>query len=248
MTIIGKEVHKMSIYLECKKMKRTGFVPAFLAGGILAAAVPVVNMSVRHELYRTKHGSPVQILFDANWQTMAMLNVLLVVLGSCMLYHMEYADNAMQKMKSLPIRAGSLFFGKAILTVVMSFFVLAMEAAAVAFCSSRWFETGNGFYTELSRTFGYAFLLMLPCILLSLLVSEACKNMWVSLGIGVVCVFTATMLPSGSFFLSLFPFAMPFRTSADTAHTARLLLGAAAEAVIFALAHPLLIKVRRLSE
>ena len=36
----------MSLSLECKKAKRTGFIPAFLCGGILAAAVPIVNMAV----------------------------------------------------------------------------------------------------------------------------------------------------------------------------------------------------------
>ena len=40
----------MSLSLECKKAKRTGFIPAFLCGGILAAAVPIVNMAVRSEM------------------------------------------------------------------------------------------------------------------------------------------------------------------------------------------------------
>ena len=35
-----------------KKAKRTGFYPPhFLCGGILAAAVPIVNMAVRSEMY-----------------------------------------------------------------------------------------------------------------------------------------------------------------------------------------------------
>ena len=117
----------MSVFLECKKMKRTGFLPAFIGGGILAAAVPVINMAVRSEMYQTKQGNPIQILLSANWQMMAMLNVLLVVTGACLLYHIEYADNAMQKMKSLPVRESSVFTGKVILTIFMSFLVLAIE-------------------------------------------------------------------------------------------------------------------------
>ena len=69
----------MSISLEYKKIKRTGFLPVFLGGGILAAAVPVVNMAVRSEIYLTQQGTPIQVLLEANWQMMAMLNVLLVV-------------------------------------------------------------------------------------------------------------------------------------------------------------------------
>ena len=39
----------MTSALEWKKMRRTGFFPAFLGGGLLTAAVPVVNTTVRPE-------------------------------------------------------------------------------------------------------------------------------------------------------------------------------------------------------
>lgn len=240
----------MSVFLECKKIKGTGFLPAFLGGGILAAAVPVVNMAVRSEVYLAQQGEPIQILLGANWQVMAMLNVLLVVAGACLLYHTEYADNAMQKMKSLPIRESSIFFGKVILTIFVSIIVLAIEAGATAFCSYHWFEIEKGFWSELCGNFGYAFLLMLPCIILSLLISEVCKNMWVSLGIGAVCVFTATMLPTSNFILSLFPFATPFQIFAgtDTARVMNYIYAVTAEFMVLGLAELILIKVRRLFE
>lgn len=237
----------MSVSLECRKAKRTGFLLAFFGGGILAAAVPVINMAVRSEMYLNLPGNPIQVLLDANWQMMTMLNVLLVTAGACLLYHTEYADNAMQKMKSLPIRESSIFFGKAVLTIIMSLFVFAAEAAAIAFCTCHWFEIGNGFFSELCKYFGYSFLLLLPCIILSLLISEACKNMWVSLGIGVVCVFTATMLPTTNFALSLFPFAMPFQIFASTnvTQSAHYIYAAGIEAVILCLTQLALVKVRR---
>ena len=237
----------MSVSLECKKIKRTGLLPAFLGGGILAAAVPVINMAVRSERYLNLADSPIQILLGANWQMMTMLNVLLIVAGACLLYHTEYADNAMQKMKSMPIRESSIFLGKTVLTIFMSLFVLVIEAGAVAFCTYHWFEIRNGFFSELCKYFGYSFLLMLPCIILSLLIAEACKNMWMSLGIGVVCVFTATMLPTTNFALSLFPFAMPFQVfaGADITQSMHYIYAVAAEVVIFVLAELLFIKVRR---
>lgn len=237
----------MSVSLECKKIKRTGFLPAFLGGGILAAVVPVLNMAVRPEMYLNLPDNPIQILLDANWQMMTMLNVLLVVAGACILYHTEYADNALQKMKSLPIRESSIFLGKAVLTILMSLFVLVIEAGAVTFCTYHWFEIGNGFFSELCQYFGYSFFLMLPCIILSLLISEACKNMWISLGICVVCVFIATMLPTTDFALSLFPFAMPFQvfSGTDITQSAHYIFAAAAELVIFCLAQLAFVKIRR---
>lgn len=76
---------------------------------------------------------------------MTMLNVLLVVAGACLLYHTEYADNAMQKMESLPIKESSIFLSKSVLTSFMSLFVLVIEAGAVTFCTYHWFEIGNAF-------------------------------------------------------------------------------------------------------
>lgn len=222
-------------------------MPFIFGGGILAAVVPVINMAVRSEMYLNLAGNPIRILLDANWQMMAMLNVLLVVAGTCLLYHTEYADNAMQKMKSLPIRESSIFLGKAVLTILMSLFVLVIEAGAVAFCTCHWFEIEKDFLGELCKYFGYSFLLMLPCVILSLLISEACKNMWISLGIGVVCVFTATMLPTGSFALSLFPFAMPFQIFAGTEVTqsTNYIYAAIAEIVVLCLGQLVFVKIRR---
>lgn len=240
----------MGIFLECKKAKRTGCGAAFLGGGMIAAAMPVVNMAVRSEMYVAQQGNPVQILLGANWQIMAMLNVLLVVAGACLLYQLEYSGNAMQKMKSLPIKESSVFFGKVMLIIFMSVMTLAIEAGAIAFCSYHWFQVSGPFLSGLCQNFGYAFLLMLPCVILSLLISEACRNMWISLGIGVVCTFTATMLPTDRLFLSLFPFAMPFQIFAgtDTEQAMHYMYAAAAEFCVLALAELIFLKVRRLFE
>ena len=237
----------MMFFLECKKVKRTGFLPTFFVGSILAAAVPVINMSVRSEMYLNLPGNPIQILLGANWQMMAMLNVLLIVTGASLLYHMEYADNAMKKIKSLPVMESFMFLGKAVLTIIIIFCMLIIEAGAVILCTYYWFGIGEGFWEELCKYFGYSFLLMLPCVILSLLISEACKNMWISLGTGVICVFTATMLPTSSFTLSLFPFAMPFQVYAGTNITRSIhyIFAAIAELVILGLAQLALVKVRR---
>ena len=135
----------MTFGLECKKIKRTGFIPTFIVGGLLAAAVPVVNMAVRSETYLGLESSPIQILMDANWQMMAMLNVLLLVAGACLMYHTEYADNAIQKMYMLPIKKQNLFFGKTVLIAVMGIVILIFEAIGIAFCSILWFELSGKF-------------------------------------------------------------------------------------------------------
>lgn len=71
----------MSYIIECKKLRRTGLILAFFGGGLLAALIPVLNMAFRSEMYITQNEPPLQILLDANWQIMAMLNILLIISG-----------------------------------------------------------------------------------------------------------------------------------------------------------------------
>ena len=240
----------MSVFPECKKMKRSGFFPALLLGGLFSAMVPVLNMAFRSELYTSQGKPPVRILLDANWQMMAMLNILLVLVGTCILYHTEYENHAIGKMAALPIKRGKLFVDKFLLMAAACIVILALEAAAVGFCSFRWFPLPEGFHgliLELLQNFGCFLLLMMPAVLLSLFIASVCENMWISLGIGVICVFTATMLPSGNFALSLFPYALLFQIPESLpAHTAgKLLLAVPIEIGAIGIAGALFANIRR---
>ena len=64
----------MSLSLECKKVKRTGFIPAFLCGGILAAAVPIVN------------AFPVSVLGRQKGDKTIMKNKILTTISTIMLF------------------------------------------------------------------------------------------------------------------------------------------------------------------
>lgn len=267
-------------------MKRTGLIPAFFFGGLLAAAVPVLNMAFRSEMYLGLATPPIRILMDANWQIMSMLNILLVTAGVCLMYHTEYADNAIQRICTLPAKESRLFFGKSAFLVLMCAVILAVEAAGMAFCIFHWFGHSGGSGSALSaglgnapsgglgnalsgvfgdiasgglgniasaglgsvlNNFGYAFLLMLPAVFGALWIASACRNLWVSLGIGVVCIFTATLLPVKSFVLSLFPFAMPFQILTGTVpQTARhFMIAAVAELLVIAAGELIFLKLRR---
>lgn len=237
----------MSFALERRKVKRTGFLPASLGGGILAAAVPVLNMAFRSEMYVSMNGSPVNILLGANWQMMSMLNILLIVAGACIMYNTEYADNAIQRMCTLPTKESTMFFGKTAVLITVSILLLVIEAVSIFGCSVHWFLQSTDLYMEILKNFGFFLLLMLPAILLSLLIASVCKNMWISLGIGVICVFIATMIPTGNFVLTLFPFALPFHMLGG--HAADVIrnyaIAGAIETVVIALLEVVVLKVRR---
>lgn len=253
----------MNLALEYKKVRRTGIIPGCLAGGILAAAVPILELAVRSEQYTNLVQPPLRTIMQADWQMMAMLNMLLVITIACMMYHTEYADHAIRRMTTLPLREEEIFFRKCLLLSGMCMVILIIEMLSLIFCTLHWFGGENGAYAafygtsftaaylrfikDLVYNFGYCFCMLLPVVILSLLIASACKNMWISLGVDVVCVFLATMIPARYFALSLFPFALPFQIleKADLKQTAGYLAAALAEVLVIGAAEIIFLKVRR---
>ena len=71
----------MTLSLELKKLRRTGFFPIFLGCAFFAALIPAVNTGARPETFTALPGSPGSILLDANWEIMTMLYVLFSVMA-----------------------------------------------------------------------------------------------------------------------------------------------------------------------
>lgn len=241
----------MTLALEAKKLKRTGYFPACLAGGLLASAFPLVNMLVRAETFTALPGEPFSILMDANWQMMAMLNILVCICGACMMFHTEYADNGAQKMDVLPVRAGNLLLMKFVIAALVLALMAAMETVVLAGCAVHWFPGYTFGIPALLKNAGFQWFVALPTVMLMLVIASSCKNMWVSLGIGVILVFTMFIFPQDNLILSLCPFSSPYQTLAMAAESGRvpLFLGVcAAETVVFGLLELVCQKIRRCAE
>ena len=233
----------MSIVIESKKLKRTGYLPAFLAGGFLAAAFPVVYMMVKAEEMTSLSGNPLEILMSANWQMMAMLNVLSTLCAACLMFHAEYAGNALDKLEVLPVHVFSLYLGKAVLAVFMLAVMTAVEFVSLHLCARHWFGESVDTARLLSLA-GYALAAGIPTLLASLAVAAACRNMWVSLGIGLTLVFTLSVFPQDNAVIRLLPYATPYTTALEGQVTTVLIACAAESAVLLSLG-PAILKARR---
>ena len=238
----------MNVSLEMKKLKRTGFYPAFLFGAVLAAAIPILQTAFREEYFTNQLLPGLEILLGANWQMLAMLNVFFLVIGACMMYHIEFADRAIQKMESLPLSAGRVFAAKCFILLGALLFVILIEAVSIAFCTIHWFSAGQNFVQELFQIFGFEWILMVPAVILMMMVASLCRNMWISLGIGVICIFTVTILPHENLILSFFPFSLPFQSlpdAHDSLHVSSYLAASCTETALFGILEALIIRVRR---
>ncbi|WP_229720343.1 ABC transporter permease [Oceanobacillus neutriphilus] len=199
--------------MEWKKRKRTGFILTFLFGAILAGCVPILNMAFRSQLYTGMDGSPLQILLEGNWQMVGLINVSLIVVGAGILYNTEYIHNAIQKMQSLPLKEGNIFFSKFLIISMACLGVLVIEAAALVFSSAYWFSGDSSAFTmEWLKNIGYFFILSLPAVALALMIASFFRNMWIAFGINVIGIFLAiTPLSNQSMIIASFPFKLPFQ-------------------------------------
>ncbi|HJB45190.1 MAG TPA: ABC transporter permease [Candidatus Mediterraneibacter surreyensis] len=238
----------MSFRLEYKKIRRTGLTAAFLAGGIIAAALPVINTAARPDTFTSMAGSPAAVLADANLQLISMLNLLLITAGACILYHIEYADNALQKMQSLPVRESRLFIGKCGILLPFFLMIILFETASLCFCGWHWLDAGKEELMEILQTLGFTLILTLPSAIIALVIASACRNMWTALGIGILCIFMATMLPTDNFIVSLFPYVLPFQIlpGMETARVFHYCIASVCESAAACAAEIIYLKVRRL--
>ena len=233
----------MTAALEVKKLRRTGYFPALLGSALLSAAVPAVNMAARGETYLAQSGGAIEILLDANWQMMAMLNVLSTLCAACLMFHAEYAGNALDKLEVLPVRVFSVYLGKAVLAVFMLAVMTAVEFVSLHLCARHWFGENMDVARLLSLA-GYALAAGVPTLLASLAVAAACRNMWVSLGIGLTLVFTLSVFPQDNAVIRLLPYATPYTTALEGQITTVLIACAAESAVLLSLG-PAILKARR---
>ena len=238
----------MSFRLEYKKIRRTGLTAAFLAGGIIAAALPVINTAARPDTFTSMAGSPAAVLADANLQLISMLNLLLITAGACILYHIEYADNALQKMQSLPVRESGLFIGKCGILLPFFLMIILFETASLCFCGWHRLDAGKEELMEILQTLGFTLILTLPSAIIALVIASACRNMWTALGIGILCIFMATMLPTDNFIVSLFPYVLPFQIlpGMETARVFHYCIASVCESAAACAAEIIYLKVRRL--
>ncbi|MBU5592980.1 ABC transporter permease [Clostridium sp. MSJ-4] len=236
----------MNFVLECKKLKRTALFPALFLGGILSAAFPIINLFARGTSFVSLPHPPLEILVNSNWAMMVMLNSFLMVLGACIIYHIEFADNAIQRMDSLPIRPSSLFLSKFILLSVVLVVVFIIEGMAFLFCTWKWFGVMEDIIIDLVKFEIYSYLLSLPVLSIMLTVSSFFQNMWTTVGIGVIGIFASQILNNVDI-LRYFPFLMPYQSSLgeSIALDTTLCIIAVAETIMFLTFGIILSKIRR---
>lgn len=200
------------LLLEIRKQRRTGIFPLFWAAGLFAGLYGAVYFMLRKLTVLQFGMNVLDVLLSQVYGVICVINMFLLILAAVMLWHCEFAAEAIKKMAVLPIRKESLFLGK---------FILAAAAFAGTVCiefSCIWL-TGLAFLpaeaVNAAAVLQYACMAwasslgVLSCMLF---ISSRTGNMWISLGTGVIGFLSGMSLVNlPSWICLLDPFVVMFK-------------------------------------
>lgn len=194
--------------LELKKIKRTYMILTMILLSIFGGLFVILNFYFRSKTILSNNAAPMENLILQNWSMVSMLNVMAIITGACILYNIEYSNNAMLKLSSLPIKTNCIFAAKMMLIIFIYVCMMAIETAAFIYCGITYLPKGEFALLKLMRFWAYAFVLALPVCTLMLFVSSLCKNMWITVGIGMIGIMSGVLTAQGSSVFNILPFSI----------------------------------------
>ena len=135
-----------------------------------------------------------------------------------------------RKLYMLPVSQGKVFLCKNLLLLLLFLPVFLIEDLFFLFCAWHWFPGKDPGVEVLLGNTAFSLASILPALLLSTLIASLAKNMWISLGIGVIGMFLGQMSVSyDALFSKVYTFCLPYRclTSSARAEDIFQILGSA---------------------
>lgn len=181
----------MGLRLEWKKSKHTHMLLILFLGALFACIIPLIQINLQPPADYT---SPLTFLFGTNWLMMAMINTMLMIIFSCMLYHIEYANRAISHIAALPLSLGNLFLSKCMLLFLAGFIIYICEGCIFYICINLWFPSSWQILFDLIKMMLSAYILSFPLMTCMLWISCLNTNMWMTVGIGIIGVFASQIM------------------------------------------------------
>lgn len=175
-----------ALSIELKKCKRTGFIPLMITVGILGAAYALLNFTVRKETLLNLPLKPMDILLTQLYGMVMVLNMFGLIVGTCIIYSIEFKGNAVKKLQVLPVSVPRVYLCKFTIMTFVFLVAVILQNIVLAIIGVTDLPDGSFEFGTLMSFAGYSFITSLPVLSFMLFVSSRIKNMWITLGIGVV--------------------------------------------------------------
>ena len=179
-----------SLRIEIKKLRRAGVLNTLIFAGIAGAIYAVLNWSIRKDFLLAADTNPMTALLTQLYGVLCLINVFAVIVSASNIYSIEYINNGLRKMKTLPIKSGNLFIQKLIILVIVLALTYCIEFISLAILGEKHLPHGTFDAFVLIQFAFYTFLIILPCLVFMLIVSMLSPNMWITVGIGIVGLFS----------------------------------------------------------
>lgn len=198
--------------IELRKEKRTGVIPVLLAVGVLGAAYALVNFLIRKDTLLNLPLAPMDILLTQLYGMIMILNMFGIVVSTCMIYNMEFKDNAVNKIYTLPVNVSEMYFSKFLILTMMLLVAIIIQNLALLQIGITDLPQGSFEFGALVAFAWYSFITSMPVLSFMLLTSSRFENMWVPLGVGVAGFLSGMALAtSKTGLLMIHPFVVMLR-------------------------------------
>lgn len=174
-----------ALLIELRKEKRTGIILVLLAVGVLGAAYAFMNFWVRKEALLNLPLEPMDVLLTQLYGMIMVLNMFGIIIAACLIYNMEFNENAVKKMYILPMSVPEMYFCKFMILTAALFVAIVIQNMALMKIGVTNLPQGTFELSVLIRFTVYSFITSMPVLSFMLLISARFENMWIPLGVGV---------------------------------------------------------------
>ncbi len=179
-----------SLRIEMQKLRRTGVIGTFIFTGVAGAIYAIMNWYVRKDILLSADIDPMTTLLTQLYGVICLINIFAIVVSTSNIYHIEYQNNGLKKMKTLPIKASEIFISKLVILISTLLLSYMIEFVALAFLGKKYLPNSSFDFHTLVQFGFYIFLISLPCLTFMLVVSILSTNLWISIGVGVIGFFS----------------------------------------------------------
>lgn len=185
-----------TLWIELRKERRTGAIPALPAVGALGGLYALVNFLLRGDALLALPMDPMDVLLTQLYGMLVVLDLFGVVTAACIIWGMEFRGNAARKLYALPVSVPGVYLCKFLILTVLLLAAVGLQELALAGIGLTVLPAGTFDLGALLRFAAYAFLTSMPVLSFMLLAASRSENMWVPLGVGVAGFLSGMALAS----------------------------------------------------
>ena len=186
-----------AIIVEMKKHRRSGLVPVMFGAGILGFLYSVAFFTLHKESVFLSQPQPMTVLLTRLYGVVLMLNLFGIIMASSLIFNIEFQDNAIRKMITLPINMTNIYGSKCTIIFCSLLANIVLQRIALCYIGVAYLPEATFEIAMLLSNSVYLFVATLPTASFMMLIASRIENFWVSIGVGIAGFFSGMVMAMG---------------------------------------------------